>query len=115
MKVKLVEATKIEEGLHKGKIIDVQYRDEPFSYVDVLVQLDDAKSSDGTAIILKYGMPIKETITSRSKLGEFILKFGGEIGKEFELEKVIGQKVEVLTKLDLNGFSRIVSIKPVEA
>jgi len=112
MKVKLVEGTSIEEGKHKGEIVDLAYRSEPFNYVDVIVTVDDMKREDGTPFTLKYGMPYKENATSQSKLGEFLDNFGFKMSDEVELDSLKGRKVTYITKVDNKGYSEIVSIKP---
>jgi len=48
-----VEAVKrIEEGKHIGKIVEIQYRETPFAYTDVVIQLKNGAK-------LKAGFPLK--------------------------------------------------------
>lgn len=112
MEVEIVKGTTIDEGKHKGKIVDIVYREEPFSYVDVIVTVDDLKREDGTPFTLKYGMPYKGKTTEQSKLGEFLNNFGFGLNEKVELDALKGKQVSYITKIDNKGYSEIVSIKP---
>lgn len=113
MEIKIEEVKKIEEGKHVGKIIGVEYREKPFAYIDLVVELSNGMN-------MKYGLPTSVTMDSR--LGKALLTFGAslEVGGVVDPEKVfVGKGCTFLVtnnKTDRGTFANIVSgtLKPVE-
>ena len=112
MKIKVEESLRLEDGKHEGEIEDVQYRDTPYNYVDVIVKIGNGKMT------ASYPRVVNED----SLLGNLLLRFGStlEIGKDIEVEEFLtkGKKVEfqTLTKKGKDGkdYSNIIreSLKP---
>jgi len=111
MELEIKPDRKIEEGSHVGAIIRVEYRDTPFKYTDLIIEMD--------GITLKSGYPT--IVTSDSKLGQLFRRFGAvlEVGKKIDPDKVfIGRKCTFLTmnKTTKKGtFAEVLqdSVKPV--
>jgi len=115
MKKKVEKTIKIDDGYHKGIITNIEYRTEPFEYVDIHIKETE------TDIELKCGVPFN--ITENTALGQMLQRFGAtlEVDKEIEVEDFIKKdvKVEFLTrtdKTDRGNFARIVSdtLKPLK-
>lgn len=112
--IKAKEVIKIEDGLHKGTIIDVDERETPYHYVDVHIEIEKS------LIVVKAGFPA--SISEMSSLGELLVRFGTKIeaDKEYDPEKILnGKKVQFLTtteKTERGEFARVVpeSIKPIQ-
>lgn len=107
----------VEDGVHQGEIVRVEYRLKPYSYADVFIRILD-KPSDG--VELKWGAPCGH-LSPNTKFGKMLLKFGEiPFGERVDPEKVlIGRKVsfQSLNEQTQDGsFARIVdgSIKPLE-
>jgi len=105
---------KIPEGKHTGVITKITYKEEPFSYTDVHIKLDDVD------IELKYGCP--SVLSETSKLGRLLVAFGEEfeVGKKVKPEELlVGKKVQLMTinkkNKDNKEFARVVedSVKPL--
>jgi hypothetical protein len=119
---KVTESKVIEEGKHSGKIIRVEYRDEPYKYADIIVEMEEG------AFELKYGCP--QNITNVSKLGKLLELFGmnlvtNSLVTEEDIAKLLVEKKVVFVTLNevvkrkdgSNGeFARIAegSLKPVK-
>lgn len=110
-----VEAVKkIEDGNHVGKIVELQLREKPFRYVDLIIELAE------NGMKLKYGLPA--ALTLESKLGKLALEFGAamQVGKPLDLEEVFidkGCKFMTLTKdTERGSFANVVhgSLKPIK-
>ena len=92
--MKWQKAINIEDGVHKGVIKRVEYRDEPYEYVDIYVQLSD------TEIELKYSCP--QSLSESSKIGRLLMKFGVkpnyDSDEDVKVEKyLVGQVVTFMT------------------
>jgi len=90
MKFVVQAPMKIDEGMHKGIIIGVDYRDKPYEYTDIIIEFEEGKK-------IKTGVP--SFISPTSKLGELMTLFGAilEIGKEIEPEMLIGKVCQFMT------------------
>lgn len=110
------ETIEIPNGEHTGVITKVGFRDEPFSYTDVFVKLDNVD------IELRYGCPT--IITQNSKLGRLLITLGEqyEKGKKVDVVKALtGRKIKFMTltkrskKNPNKSYAEIVedSIKPL--
>lgn len=114
-KAKVEKAIKIEDGEHTGIISRIEYREEPYNYVDIIIKED----KDG--IELKCGVPFK--VTENTALGLMLERFGAtlEIDSELEIEEFLrdDMKVKFLTvteKTDRGRFARVISnsLKPAD-
>jgi len=114
MELEWQEAKRIPDGKHTGRIVRVDYREEPYEYTDIVVRIDDID------IEIRYGCPT--FLTEKSKLGRLLTVFGDkfEVGKKVDPNKILaGRKVEfmTLTKRNKDGkeYAEIVedSIKPM--
>jgi len=115
MKIEVEKVRKLDEGKHKGVIVDVQYRDEPFKYTDVVIEIDDNQWS--------VGYPT--CITQDSKLGRLLTRFGQRF-KEGDIVDpnivLVGRQcscvaIHEASKKDSNKiYSKVVSssVKPLE-
>jgi|TARA_R100000501_G_C2611278_1_gene105836 hypothetical protein len=112
MKLEVKAVVLIEDGKHVGKITAVNYRDQPFKYTDLVIELKDGMT-------LKAGFP---TIVSKeSKLGQLLEKFGAkmEVGTTIDPEQfLVGKGVSFLTQSETTPrgtFAKVIpnSIKPV--
>lgn len=113
MKAKVEKTIKIDDGRHEGEITAINYKEEPYNYVDIVIKEKEQE------IELKCGVPF--SITENTALGKILQKFGAklEVGKEIEVEDFIktGIKVEfqTITETTKKGtFARIIndSLKP---
>lgn len=113
MKAKVEKTIKIDDGKHEGEITAINYKDEPYNYVDVVIK--ESKQE----IDLKCGVPF--SVTENTALGKMLIAFGAklEVDKEIEIEDYlkVGTKVEFLTmteKTSKGTFARILadSLKP---
>ena len=107
----------IEDGVHEGDIVRVEYRDEPYKYLDLFIKLKDKD------IELKAGYP--QIISSTSSLGRLLQRFSvnllkGEKLKPYFLlvnKKVRFQTITETIKIENRNvdFARIIrdSIKPL--
>lgn len=116
MEIPVTEKLEIKDGTHKGVIMDVEYRDTPYDYTDVVIEF---KAGDGT-IRLKAGYPT--VIQQGSKLGKLLIRFGVillDVGKKMNPEKeLVGKKCQfqTITEDTKNGtFARVLpeSVKPL--
>jgi len=112
MEIEVKASANLEDGKHTGVVDNVEFRSEPFSYVDVFVKEQE------TGFIIKYGCPT--LISEKTKLGKLLSKFAElKVGSKLDPEKVLsGKEVTFMTIVekakDGNEYCRIVdgSIKP---
>ena len=107
------EIKTLTEGKHNGVIVNIEYRDEPYNYADMIIEAEGAT--------LKCGYPA--FVAKDSKLGTLLERFGATItvGAEIELEKVlVGKKCTFLTMMEKNvkngkTYTKIISdtLKPL--
>jgi len=104
----------LEEGQHTGVITRVEYRETPYKYTDVIIEVN---GQDG--LERKYGCPTSAGVDS--KLMRLLGKFTKvEEGKPVDIEKtLVGQKVKFMIQHDDKEgktFDRVVenSVKPLE-
>jgi len=109
MELKVEEAKTIEEGKHVGKIVEVQYREKPYAYTDLVIEL-------ANGIKLKAGYATK--LSPVTKLGKLTQEFGAElvVDEVVNLDDVfVGKGCTFLVEKDGNFFNIIPkSVKPVE-
>ena len=104
MEFEIKPQLRIEDGKHKGKIVGVEYRDKPYQYTDVVIEMSE------TDIKLKASYP--SFITTESKLGNLLARFGAEltVGKFLNPEKVLVNKdCEFVTITEKEKFAKVVS------
>ena len=114
MKLPIKEPKIVDEGKHNGVIIAVEYRDEPYKYTDVIIELEKE-------LTLKAGYPT--TVTKQSGLGRLLMRFGAELvpGKTIDPDKVlIGKTCSFITlneETDKGTFAKVVpaSLAPIKA
>jgi hypothetical protein len=115
LKAKVEKTIKIDDGKHEGEITAINYKDEPYNYVDIVIK--ESKQD----IELKCGVPF--SITENTALGKLLQAFGAtlEVDKEIEVEDFLktGTKVEFLTMTEKTAkgtFARIIpdSVKPIK-
>lgn len=111
MELEVNDVIQIEDGVHKGVIVDVEYREKPYEYTDIVIEF---KVKD-KAIRLKAGYATY--ISMNSKLGKLLFKFGGilDVGKSLDPNKVlIGKKCLFQTVTD-GKYSNVLpeSVKPI--
>lgn len=112
MKVHLQKSTSIPEGEHKGVIHEVSYRMEPYQYADLHLTVDDLKKGDDTPLTIKYGMPISDSISDKTTLGKFLMKFGFNLEDDIEIDDLKGREVLFTTEEDAKGFAQVTTIRP---
>jgi len=102
----------LEEGQHTGVITRIDYRETPYKYTDVIIEVS---GQDG--LERKYGCPTSAGIDS--KLMRLLAKFTEvEEGKPVDIEKtLVGQNVKFMIQheeKDDKSFDRVVenSVKP---
>jgi hypothetical protein len=116
MKTKLSKSLSIPDGKHRGKINDIEYRFEPFKYVDLYLTVEDVdiRRGDGELMVVKYGVPFGEKVTEKSGLGKLLLAFGYKLDKDVEIDELKGRKVSYQTLENENGFPEVQWVKPEE-
>jgi len=118
--IEATEPTTIADGLHNGKIVRVEYRDEPYAYCDIILSIEGVEKVE-----LKAGYP--QVVSPNSGLGQLLEKFGADISKGKQLnpyEILVGKEVvfqtitETVKREDggISKFARVVreSLKPKE-
>ena len=114
MEIKAEKAIKLEDGKYSGEITDVEFREEPFAYTDILIKENKSK------LVLKCGVPTK--ITEDTQLGMLLENFGVkiEVGKKYDVQDLLtGKKVEFMVinkKTEKGSFCNIIptSLKPTK-
>ena len=111
MEIEVKASANLQDGQYKGVIDHVEYRTDPFEYVDVFIK------ENTTGFVLKWGAPMN--ISEKTKLGKMIAKFVNfKVGDKIDPEKTLnGREVMfmiLMEKKDGNEYARIVdgSIKP---
>lgn len=86
MKMKVEAAKEIDDGRHDGKIIDIEYRENPYQYTEIVIE----ETSRGMK--LKAGYPTY--LSPVSKLGKMMLRFGVnlQIGQEIDPDVLVGKE-----------------------
>ena len=111
MKIKVQpDRQEILDGSHVGVIVDVEYRDNPYSYTDVVIEMNGMN--------LKAGFPTM--IAPSSKLGKLLSRFEYvlEIEKEIDVGDIlIGKPCQFLTVTEETAkgkFAKVLSdtLKP---
>jgi len=112
MELEVKEPVKLDDGKHSGRIIRVEYRDDPYNYTDVFIK---EKKTD---FELKYGAPT--SLSKNTKLGKLLMQFTTlDVGSKIDPEKVLLSKdvtfMTIMEKTDKGEFVRIIdnSIKPL--
>ena len=112
MDIVVKESKMLDEGLHKGAIVGIEYRTEPFAYTDVLIE------SEGVNLKASYPTEVSE----KSALGKLMARFGAllVVGQSLSPESVlIGQPCQFLVSVapgkDGKEYANILrdSVKPI--
>lgn len=111
MNIPVEKPTRINDGLHQGVIIAVNYRTTPYKYTDYVIEfLQDTEKYQ-----LKCGFPTK--LYEESKHGNMLKRFGITVaeGLECDPDSLIGRLVSFQT-ITKGKFSEIVqeSLKPLQ-
>lgn len=82
----------LDDGAHIGTITEIKYTTTPYEYVDIIINDVDRKGQQ-----IKVGYP--QFLAPSSALGLFLERMGQklEVGKEVELETLIGTPVSFTT------------------
>lgn len=113
MELEIRDPLVLGDGVQKGKIFKIEYRDEPYRYCDIWIK------EDTTGLELKYGVPTSSSINS--KLVMLLSKFEKiATGTKVDPEKILmGRKVQFMTMTEETSkggkFLRIVdnSVRPI--
>jgi len=114
MKTFLTKSQSIPDGAHYGRIASVEYRFDPYKYIDLHLSVEDFdfKKEDGSFMTVKKGLPFGERITEKGELGKFLLAFGYKLEKEIDLDELKGKEVLFQTAENEKGFAEVISLKP---
>lgn len=91
MEIEVKEPLCLEEGLHQGKIVRVEYRELPYKYTDVFIKEKE------TEMDLKYGCPTTGSLNG--KLMKLLVEFQTiKVGDKVNPEKILnGKEVTFMT------------------
>jgi len=117
MEIEMKKAQKLDDGIHTGKISEVRYDTEPYSYTRVILQVEDSE------IELDYSCPTN--LSENSKLMTLLRVFGVEFQAEKKIDPavvLVNQKVQfqVINKPSRKDpsktYSEVVdgSLKPIK-
>ena len=112
MDIPVVKSKVLDDGLHNGTIIGVEYRDKPYAYTDVVIEL-----ADSFRITVGYPTVMSEA----SGLGKMLIRFGQALleGQMIDPNKIlVGKKCQFQTttkETEKGKFSNVVpeSLKPI--
>ena len=116
MELEVKKSISIPDGTHQGIIIETEYKDTPYEYTDLIIEMEEMEEFDG--LKLKAGYPT--LVMLNSKLGKLLARFGADLveGGKVDVEKtLIGRKCEFLTMTESTprgSFARVIpaSVKP---
>ena len=89
-------SSRIEDGVHTGKVVRVEERTQPFAYVDFIISIDGNEK-----IELKYGCPAsiicnKDDNAPVSKLAK-VCEVLGILDEQTQVENAIGKSIQFQT------------------
>lgn len=106
MKIQVkADRQEILDGMHEGVIVDVQYRDKPYEYTDIIVEFGDIR--------LKAGYPTQ--VAPSSKLGKLLTRFDVvlEVGAELDVgDCLIGKHCDFLTITEETAKGNFAKVMP---
>ena len=109
MKLTVEEEFKIEDGVHEGVIVAVEYREKPYAYTDIVIEF----MAKDKPLRLKAGYPT--FINPSSKLARLLTKFGMDCspGSTVDPDDIVGSKVTFQTLHD-GKYANVLpeSVKP---
>lgn len=85
----------VADGLHTGTIVRLEYRDEPYKYMDVFVKPDEVD------VELKVSYP--QNVTPNSSAGKLLERFGAKLNEGSSIipyEILVGKKCQFLTSTE---------------
>ena len=117
MEIKVDEIVKLDDGLHTGKIVRIEYKEPPehqYNYTDIFILEDKIK------VEVRVGVPTK--ISEMTSLGEILENFGAKLQANSKLdpEKILVGKLcqFVITneKGERGTFAKVVptSLRPAK-
>ena len=98
MKQKVQASNTLENGLHNGVIIALEYRTTPYKYTDVIIE---TKGKSGGLVNVKAGYP--SIISPTSRMGLLLERFNCMlvVGEEIDPDKfLIGLQCTFVTEPD---------------
>jgi hypothetical protein len=112
MQIKVEKPKRLTDGAHTGKIIDVEERNKPYEYVDLIIETTEMP------IPIRVGYP--KILTSESKLGMLMKRFGCNLkeGETIDINKfLVGKEctfVNINEATNKGTFPKIAteSVKP---
>ena len=105
---------KIDDGLHKGVVVGVDERTDPYHYVDIHLEFEKGKT-------LKAGYPA--CLTTESMLGKLLARFGADVSTPQTFidpeEIMMGKQCQFMTMNEEKGdrtYANVLpeSLKPTE-
>ena len=98
----------LDDGVHHGVIIDVEFREKPYAYADVVIELPDK-------FRIKAGYA--DFVSQSSKLGMLLARFGANLveGSRIDIQQqLVGTDVEFMSTTS-GKFANVVleSLKPL--
>lgn len=72
----ITKKTKIDEGQHNGIIKEVAYRNKPYSYTDLLIEVE----IEGNKSMLTASYPTM--VNEDTGLGQLLIRFGADLNQE---------------------------------
>ena len=80
MEIPVQKERRLDDGVHTGRIVEVNFREKPYEYTDVVIELADK---------FKVTVGYPTMITPTTKLGKLLSRFGVklEIGQNVDPEK----------------------------
>ncbi|MAG61340.1 hypothetical protein CMI43_00755 [Candidatus Pacearchaeota archaeon] len=96
MKHKWKKPIVVPDGVHAGKIVQVDFEETPYEYTRIYVKFDNS----GEDIILKYSCPTN--LSETSKLGQLLISFGIEYQADGEVdirEELLSKEVVFQTQM----------------
>jgi|TARA_R100000501_G_C2621688_1_gene114912 hypothetical protein len=110
MERKIEASLSIEDGVHKGVILKLEERINPYKYIDVFIEFEKGKR-------IKSSYP--DCLTAESKLGKLLTRFGCDVSitdKVIKLDEYLLNRTCQFQTVKEGKFWNVVegSLKPVE-
>ena len=105
--IEVKEIVKLEEGLHKGEIVKVELRTQPYEYVDLHIS---APTKNGSDAIVKAGYAA--FITKETALGLLLTRFGIKLekGSNVNVEALVGRECTFMSTTQVKGDKKYTKV-----
>ena len=107
MKLKVEPSRKLADGKHKGIIVNILYREQPFKYTDVVIKTENE-------VEVKAGYPTSLAVDS--KLYALMTRFGVSMveGNNADPDVLLQKEVQFISMIE-GKFSKVIpeSVKPL--